>query len=70
MTLPLQLRIEEKSNGNGYQKYIKDNSAFDLGGYTVDLTSALFSFFSVNHAIRKKNQQGKVDEPNDTVNEL
>ena len=69
MTLPLQLRIEEKSNGNGYQKYIKDNSAFDLGGYTVDLTSALFSFFSVNHAI-KKNQQGKVDEPNDTVNEL
>ena len=30
------------------------NSAFDLGGYTVDLTSALFSFFSVNHAIKKK----------------
>ena len=47
MTLPLQLRIEEKSNGNGYQKYLKGNSAFDLGGYTVDLTSALFSFFSV-----------------------
>lgn len=69
MTLPLQLRIEEKSNGNGYQKYLKGNSAFDLGGYTVDLTSALFAFFSVNHAM-KKNQQGKVDEPNDTVNEL
>lgn len=54
MTLPFQLRIEEKSNGNGYQKYLKGNSAFDLGGYTVDLTSALFSFFSVNHTIKKK----------------
>ena len=54
MTLPFQLRIEEKSNGNGYQKYLKGNSAFDLGGYTVDLTSALFSFFSVNHTIKKR----------------
>ena len=59
MTLPLQLRIEEKSNGNGYQKYLKGNSAFDLGGYTVDLTSALFSFFSVNHAIKKKTSRVK-----------
>lgn len=58
MTLPLQLRIEEKSNGNGYQKYLKGNTAFDLGGYTVDLTSALF-FFSVNHAIRKKTSRVK-----------
>ena len=69
MTLPLQLRIEEKSNGNGYQKYLKGNSAFDLGGYTVDLTSALFFFFC-KPCYKNKNQQGKVDEPNDTVNAL
>ena len=68
MTLPLQLRIEEKSNGNGYQKYIKDNSAFDLGGYTVDLTSALFSFFSVNHAIKKTSRVKSMSQTTPSMN--
>ena len=51
--------LEEKSNGNGYQKYLKGNSAFDLGGYTVDLTSALFSFFFCKPCYKKKTSREK-----------